>query len=160
MEHATAMEELGRPSGASDPMFPTSTGGRLNPSNIRTRLLTRAVEKATAARGDEAMSFPKISPHSLRRIYASLALAAVQDPRFVMAQLGHTDARLTLSVYAQIVQRRSEDRALIWELMRFAGEPKSPPASRSFDPLNDTLAQNGSNTTSESAAASVTQTAA
>jgi hypothetical protein len=35
-----------------------------------------------------------------------------------MGQLGHTDARLTLNVYAQVMQRRRVDEALIWRLMR------------------------------------------
>ena len=142
--HADAMKKLERPIGPKTPMFPTATGGRLSDSNIRTRLLVRAVEKAQAARGPDAMSFPPINPHGLRRTYASLALAAGQDPRFVMAQLGHTDARLTMSVYAQIIQRRSEDRALIWQLMRFADEPKRPPRARSFDPRNGTLSAGSS----------------
>ena len=43
-----------------------------------------------------------------------------------MGQIGHTDARLTLNVYAQIVQRQSADRRQIWTLMRFAGERKRP----------------------------------
>ena len=137
-------KKLKRPGGPKAPMFPTATGGRLSDSNIRTRLLVRTVEKAEEARGPDAMSFPPINPHGGRRTYASLALAAGQDPRFVMAQLGHTDARFTLfSVYAQIIQRRSEDRALIWRLMRFADEPKRPPAGRSFDPRSDTLSGNG-----------------
>ena len=39
-----------------------------------------------------------------------------------MAQIGHTDARLTLSVYAQVVQRRQADVDLIAQLMAFASE--------------------------------------
>ena len=43
----------------------------------------------------------KVTPHTLRRTFASLALAARRDPRWVMAQLGHTDPRVRLNVYAQ-----------------------------------------------------------
>jgi hypothetical protein len=49
-----------------------------------------------------------------------------------MAQLGHTDARLTLNVYAQVMQRQRVDEALIRQLMRFPGEAER----RSFDPPN------------------------
>lgn len=70
-----------------------------------------------------------VTPHTLRRTFASLALAAGRDPRWVMAQLGHADARLTLSVYAplnvyaQVMQRQRIDEALVWQLMRFPAEP-------------------------------------
>jgi hypothetical protein len=49
-----------------------------------------------------------------------------------MGQIGHTDARLTLSVYAQVVQRQSPDRALLWRFMRFPDEPEGAP----FGPRN------------------------
>lgn len=74
----------------------------------------------------------KVTPHTLRRTFASLALAAGRDPRWVMAQLGHTDARLTLNVYAQVMQRQRVDEALIWELMRFPDEPED----RAYGPMN------------------------
>jgi hypothetical protein len=66
----------------------------------------------------------KVTPHTPRRTFASLALAAGRDPRWVMAQLGHTDARFTLNVYAQVMQRQRVDKALIWRLMRFPDEPE------------------------------------
>lgn len=80
----------------------------------------------------------KVTPPTLRRTFASLALAAGRDPRWVMAQLGHADARLTLSVYAplnvyaQVMQRQRIDEALVWQLMRFPDEPEE----RSFGPTN------------------------
>lgn len=102
----------------SGPLFPTRTGGRLNPSNIRTRLLATCVERARP----RASSIPsRVTPHTLRRTFASLALAAGRNPRWVMAQIGHTDARLTLNVYAQVMDRRL-DPALVWTLMRFPDE--------------------------------------
>jgi integrase len=52
----------------------------------------------------------KVTPHTLRRTFASLALAAGRDPRWVMGQLGHTDARLTLNVYAQVMQRHGSTK--------------------------------------------------
>jgi integrase len=63
-------------------------------------------------------------PESKTDSYASLALAAGLNPRWVMGQLGHANARVTLSIYAQVVQRQATDQALIWRLMRFAGEPE------------------------------------
>src|ERR1700722_9238713 len=62
-------------------------------------------------------------PHRLRRTYASLRTACGDDPVFVSRQIGHTDVRFTLNVYAQSVKRRDRmsaaeqgeyDRAVEW----------------------------------------------
>jgi hypothetical protein len=63
-------------------------------------------------------------------------LAAGRNPRWVMAQVGHADARLTLAIYAQVLGRQNLDRALIWRLMRFAGEPDKVRLGGSFGPTN------------------------
>lgn len=94
---------------------------------MRNRLLAGAVKRANEKQAAEGeMLLPeKVTPHTLRRTFASLALAAGRDPRWVMAQLGHTDARFTLNVYAQVMQRQRVDKELIWRLMRFPDEPES-----------------------------------
>jgi integrase len=133
---------LGERHGAELPIFHSRGGGRLNGSNVRNRLLNETpprpaadgrahkagvnglVQRVNDKRALEGrMLLPdRVTPHTLRRTYASLALAAGRDPGWVMAQIGHTDARLTLTVYAQVVQRTRLDEALIWRLMRFPGE--------------------------------------
>src|SRR3954464_6296635 len=142
-------------------MFPTSTGARLNPRNLRNRLLINepadkdglryavkaigerirvvrgpsAVERANdkrAAKGKIPLP-KKVTPHTLRRTYASLCFFAGRDPRYVMSQIGHADARLTLQVYAQCMERRRVDSELVWSLMRFGDEPET----RVFGPMND-----------------------
>lgn len=129
---------------ARGPMFPTRTGGRLNASNVRTRLLAGVVERVNKRRAKVGqMLLPaRVTPHALRRTFASLALLAGRDPRFVMGQIGHVDARLTLSVYAQTVQRQRVDHELVWRLMRFADEPENPPRSRGFRPANGPTSEN------------------
>jgi integrase len=131
--------------GIGHPMWPTWKGGRLNPSNIRNRLLQSGVgkgrdqkpskgvvERVNERRAQQGkMLLPeRVTPHALRRTFASLALTAGRDPRWVMGQLGHTDARLTLSVYAQVVQRQRVDRELVWRLMRFSDESEDVNARR------------------------------
>lgn len=122
--------------GAALPILPTRTGGRLNASNVRNRLLRETVKRVNEKREkDGRMLLPdKVTPHTLRRTFASLALAAGRDPRWVMGQLGHTDARLTLNVYAQVMQRQRVDEALIRRLMRFPDERET----KSLTPLNET----------------------
>lgn len=127
--------------GTRAPLFPTRTGGRLNASNIRNRLLAECVDRANAKRADEGrMLLPaSVTPHALRRTWASLALTAGRDARWVMAQMGHTDARLTLQVYAQVIQRQRVDHELVWQLMRFPDEVETwPGAGRraAIDPTN------------------------
>jgi len=137
-EHVAAMQALRRPTGARKPMWPTLTGGRLNPSNVRNRLFANAVEKANERRAENGgMLLPgRVTPHTLRRTFASLALTAGRDPRWVMGQIGHSDARLTLSVYAQVMQRQRVDHALILKLMRFSDEPKRRRVGGGFGPMN------------------------
>ncbi len=59
-----------------------------------------------------------------------LALTAGRDVRWVMAQMGHEDASLTLQVYAQVIQRQRVDYDLVWKLMRFNDEPEAWQAPR------------------------------
>ena len=127
---------------ARGPLFPTRTGGRLNASNIRNRLLPEVVERANARREQASrMLLPaRVTPHTLRRTWAMLALTAGRDARWVMAQMGHTDARLTLQVYAQVIQRQRIDFDLVWGLMRFPDESErwsGPGARATSDPTND-----------------------
>ena len=128
--------------GAALPIFPTRTGGRLNASNVRNRLLRETVKRVNKRRErDGRMLLPdKVTPHTLRRSFASLALAAGRDPRWVMGQLGHTDARLTLNVYAQVMQRQRVDESLIWQLMRFPDEPEGRGPSLANETTNETTA--------------------
>jgi integrase len=53
----------------------------------------------------------------LRRTFASLLFAIGESPPYVMAQLGHTSANLTLTVYARQMDRRDGEperlRALV-----------------------------------------------
>lgn len=112
---------------SSQPVFPTRSGGALNPSNIRNRLLPEAVRRANVKRaGEGRMLLPeRLTPHALRRTFASLCFFAGRDLRYVMGQLGHDDPRMTLGVYAQAMKRRDVDDALVWRLMRFPDEPSA-----------------------------------
>ncbi|MGI8804821.1 MAG: tyrosine-type recombinase/integrase [Thermoleophilaceae bacterium] len=49
--------------------------------------------------------------HSLRHTYASLMAEAGVDAAYTMAQMGHADARLTLSVYTHVGNRREAGNA-------------------------------------------------
>lgn len=48
----------------------------------------------------------RLTPHSLRRTFASLLFALGEPPTYVMSQMGHTTPALTLAVYAHEMSRR------------------------------------------------------
>jgi integrase len=75
---------------------------------VRRRVLDRAVEHANEQLTAEAAEpLPeRLTPHSLRRTFASLLFALDETPPYVMAQMGHTTANLTLNVYARQMDRR------------------------------------------------------
>lgn len=136
--------------GAVLPIFPTWTGGRLNPSNVRNRLLNGTpargrrrptkgvVQRVNEKRAAEGrMLLPaRVTPHTLRRTFASLCFFAGRDLRWVMGQLGHDDPRMTLAVYAQCMKRSQIDEALVWQLMRFPDEREERGWQRAFGPTN------------------------
>jgi hypothetical protein len=79
-----------------------------------------------------------VTPHSLRRTYASLRAASGDDPVCIASQLGHTDPRFTLTVYTKAVKRRAKlsaaylaeyEMALAWAALR--GSEKAPEGTRS-----------------------------
>jgi integrase len=90
----------------------------------------------------------RVTPHSLRRTYASLRAAAGDHPVYIAAQLGHKDPAFTYRVYQRAVKRRDRlndaylaafDQALEWaEMGRI--EAKSPAAVpiTSMDPRAET----------------------
>jgi integrase len=113
------------PAGCHDPVakalvFATGTGAPQSPSNIRNRVLARSVKLADEYRAGEGLGpLPDgLTPHSLRRTFISLLLAAGEDAPFVMQQVGHTDPKVTLGVYAQVMFRRDGERERLRELLQ------------------------------------------
>lgn len=102
------VERLG-PRKPKDPLFCNSRGQRYTPSGVRD-LLDKSVERARVklAKVGGVMPDP-VTPHTLRRTFISLLLAGGADVPFVMAQVGHKDSKVTLEIYAQVVQGRQRD---------------------------------------------------
>jgi integrase len=97
--------------GRDDFVFPTRTGGAQNRHNVRQRVVLSAVARANdrlTKAGYEPLP-DGLSPHALRRSFASWLLAEGEDVPYVQEQLGHTDPTMTLGVYAKAVRngRRS-----------------------------------------------------
>ncbi|MBA3262010.1 MAG: site-specific integrase [Thermoleophilaceae bacterium] len=137
-------------------VFATASGGQQNPSNVRNRLLAKACEKANETLEEaKEMPLPHLTPHAMRRTFASILVALGRDPRYVMTQLGHADPKFTLKIYAQTMAFGDDQRARLealvnGELLRLPDEnrgrkgrnglgagprKKSPQANESGIPL-------------------------
>ncbi len=73
-----------------------------------------------------------MTPHSLRRTYASIRAAAGDHPVYIAEQLGHEDPGFTFRVYQRAAKRRDRlsggylrayDLALDWAAMGSGGTP-------------------------------------
>jgi len=73
-------------------VFHTERGTPLNPNNVLNRILHPACERA---------GIPRVSWHNFRYTYSTWANPTGESIKALQAQLGHTDPRVTLSVYTQ-----------------------------------------------------------
>ncbi len=103
-------------------IFATSTGGRMNKANFRSRTLKAAVMRANKnlAQRDLQPLPERITPHSLCRTFCSLLYALGEDPGVVMDEMGHTDPSLALRVYRQSMRRGEDERAQLRALVEGA----------------------------------------
>lgn len=113
------------------PLFLNRNGQRQSVSNVERRLKT-AIRRANARLAELGLRpmDEAATPHSLRRLYASLRFALGDDPVYVAAQLGHTEPGFSMKVYASAVRRRERligaalrefDAALDWAAMGSGG---------------------------------------
>ncbi len=100
------------PTGPDEFVFATSTGRAPSRDNIRNRVLTPAATRASAelVKRDLVPLPERITPHSLRRTFASVLYALGEDPGVVMDEMGHTDPALALRVYRQAMRREQEEK--------------------------------------------------
>lgn len=102
-------------------VFPTRGGGQQTTHNLRARVVNKAAEKARETMTSEGGTFPeKITPHSLRRTFATVLFALGEPHPDVMAEMGHVDASLTLSVYAQAMALSDDEKRALRNLVESA----------------------------------------
>jgi integrase len=118
-----------------DLTFGTGTGRPHGASNVRRRVLAKAVERADAALEQDGIDLlpTGLTPHALRRTFASLLFAMGETPPYVMAQMGHTSANLTLSLYARQMDRRDGEPERLRALVE--GRAGELAASVAHDPI-------------------------
>jgi integrase len=100
-------------------MFATSTGRQQSADNFRSRVLRPSVAEADRAlTARQSAPLPEgITPHSLRRTFASVLYALGEDPGIVMDEMGHTDPALALRVYRQAMRRGEGEKAALVALV-------------------------------------------
>ena len=100
-------------------VFVTRAGTQQTRHNVRRRVLLPSVGRANRALVAAGMApISELTNHSLRRTYCALAYEAGASPAYVMAQLGHVDAALSLEVYAKVVERTRDTGERIDALLR------------------------------------------
>jgi len=108
-----------RIAGPDEFVFATSRGAKPSRDNLRNRVLTPAVSLASERLVERGLPpLPeRITPHSLRRTFASLLYALGEDPGIVMDEMGHTDPALALRVYRQAMRRDDGERGRLRALV-------------------------------------------
>jgi integrase len=92
------------PAGVGQPAFPTRNGTRQQPDNVRSRILAPILDRANELlAADGRPPIAHMTPHTLRRTFASILAVCDVPPRRAMYLLGHTDPKLTLAVYQQVL---------------------------------------------------------
>jgi integrase len=116
--------------GDDDLVFPTAAGRHQNPSNLRKRVLSPAVEVANGRLRERGMpTIPPITPHSLRHTYCSLLISDGVDISTVAAQMRHADVSTTLKVYTHVMKHRRDGVAERLDAMVFGEREEGMTAS-------------------------------
>jgi integrase len=90
-------------------VFPTAQGRPNNRNAVRRRVLLRAAERANERIAREGGCEPLpdgLSPHALRRTFASWLIGEGEDVSYVMDQMGHVDSKMTMAVYSQALKSK------------------------------------------------------
>jgi integrase len=102
-EHLTD-HRLDYPGGATAPAFPTRNGTAQHPDNVRSRILEPIRQRANELLAAEGrLPIAHMTPHTLRRTFASILAVCDVPPRRAMYLMGHTDAKFTMGVYQQVL---------------------------------------------------------
>jgi integrase len=146
-EDLATLKASGRDTHPAAYVFGTLAGGKQSPSNVRSRVLAKAVERANEnlAREEKNPLPEHLTPHSLRRTFASILYAIGRQPPEVMAEMGHTDPGLALRIYAHVMRLDSGEKdrlkALVegrdWADMGRRADDRAADAEPIEGPVND-----------------------
>jgi integrase len=134
--HIDRLRKAGRATGPEAFLFPNEHGNRM--TRKRVGLIVREAAVLATKKMSELGLPPlqHITPHSLRRTYISIELLASEfDLKWVMAQVGHADSKMTLDVYNQLQQRVKREHGASFDRLihdaraaLYGGDKQEPPA--------------------------------
>jgi integrase len=109
----------GYPTGPDVPLFCTQSGKRWDAGNVRERILEAAVKLANERLTKRGLPpLPHVTPHTLRRTYVSIMLLASEfNITYVQHQVGHAESRMTMDVYAQLLDRRKREHGAAFDAL-------------------------------------------
>ncbi len=112
-EHRQLLATLRSSAGESweerDLLFPSLTGGLVDPSRVNNAFHI-ALHKA---------GLPRVCPHDLRHTTATLLLEQGVNPKVVQDLLGHSTINITLDIYSHVTPRMQEDATQAMQQLLF-----------------------------------------
>jgi integrase len=105
--------------------------------NARAKVMGPIVRRANEFLAErDAMPLPKgLTPHKLRHTAASVLPGLGRDPAYVVAQLGHSDPKSTLRVYAHVMRRDDGERMRLRQVVEGRPDRLSPLSPDSAAPV-------------------------
>jgi hypothetical protein len=114
VDELASFKAVSRRTASRDYVFATATGARDTRGNAAKRLRRAAERASVQLEADGLAPLPDgLTPHSLRRTFASLLYLRGEDPVYVMDQLGHSDPKLALRIYARAARQRRPGHRLV-----------------------------------------------
>jgi integrase len=138
LAHRAQKIRCGYPVEPERPFFCTRKGTRWDEGNVRERVLDAGARLASEKLVENGLPpLPHVTPHTMRRTYVSVMLLATNfDVPFVQSQVGHTDSKLTMDVYAQLLDRSKRAHGAAFDaLLADAQETLYGAQSGEFSPL-------------------------
>jgi integrase len=87
-------------------------------------VLVPAIAEANRVRAERGLRpLPEVTMHDLRRTCVALLFEAGATVPYVMKQVGHTDPKVTLSIYAEVLRRSPEVGERVDALLQDARPP-------------------------------------
>ncbi|MDR3664157.1 MAG: tyrosine-type recombinase/integrase [Mycobacterium sp.] len=117
---ADALARVCAGKGRDELLWTDAKGQPMKPPASKDSWLSGAVERCMKA--DE--TFPRITAHSLRHTYASLAVSSGANVKVVQRQLGHKSASMTLDVYSDLFDTDMDAVAQAFDLECAQSVPK------------------------------------
>ena len=104
--------------GAEEPVFPTRNATRNTPNNVLKTIVVPVREEANRLLAErEQEPIAHLTPHTLRRTFASILALCEVHPRRARQLMGHEDSRTTAGIYEQDIDDSDHAVALLEQLM-------------------------------------------